>query len=409
MHKTIRFIFYNVIVVLRSLGALEWTLNYFMNHIEQAPKGIKSALRTYFLQRECNIIQYDSELAKYDSSLFYVLRPGDHRFRNRRFDTRFQVNSAGYRDHEGDETAPSIICLGDSHTMGWGVNQGLDFPTLLEGELDATVLNMGVSSYGIVRELKALEQVFLDSLDWLVIQYCYNDHYENQTFLNEGRYLPITEEQFYDQACANNRKNTKYFPGKHLLHLPDFLLKEKRKSTKKSEIEFAGKKRTYAPVEAFWEVLRKDSLIPPKAQILILDIESHASDNAFIDELKKRVQQDMAIGLSDRIHFLRFDGQLNASYRLGIDPHLNEAGHQLVAEKIGTQIRETDLFTGQNAWFYPDSKDTAMTCTYQNGLKHGTLTMFWENGNISRKENYQHGSLIAPAQNFDINGQIRSQ
>lgn len=41
----------------------------------------------------------------------------------------------GLRDSNAALNQPEIICIGDSHTMGWGVEQEETFPKLLDGHL----------------------------------------------------------------------------------------------------------------------------------------------------------------------------------------------------------------------------------------------------------------------------------
>ena len=48
----------------------------------------------------------------------------------------------------------SILVLGDSIAMGWGVNDYETFSYLLEKNLKMKVYNLGVSSYGTIREIK---------------------------------------------------------------------------------------------------------------------------------------------------------------------------------------------------------------------------------------------------------------
>ncbi len=77
------------------------------------------------------------------------------------------------------------------------------------------VLNAAISSYGTVRELMLLGRRDSSRLRHLIIQYGYNDHRENRTFLERGE-LPISERQRYRATVERHRRTTRYFPGKHL-------------------------------------------------------------------------------------------------------------------------------------------------------------------------------------------------
>src|SRR5262245_66362915 len=62
---------------------------------------------------------------------------------------------------DGRRTTPSraqasrrpLLFVGDSETMGWGVNDGETFASLIASSIEATVLNLGVASCGTVREI----------------------------------------------------------------------------------------------------------------------------------------------------------------------------------------------------------------------------------------------------------------
>ena len=55
-----------------------------------------------------------------------------------------------------------VIVLGDSHAMGWGVEDYDTFRQCTGLEFGYETVNLGVSSYGTVRELRRLERA-LDS------------------------------------------------------------------------------------------------------------------------------------------------------------------------------------------------------------------------------------------------------
>lgn len=53
-------------------------------------------------------------------------------FQNREFKNIIHTNSKGLRDDDSSLVKPEIICLGDSYTFGWGVDNGISFPDKLE-------------------------------------------------------------------------------------------------------------------------------------------------------------------------------------------------------------------------------------------------------------------------------------
>jgi hypothetical protein len=93
---------------------------------------------------------------------------------------------------DGRETGPKpagmgIAVLGDSHAMGWGVNDEETFAAELQRLTRRPVFNLAVSSYGTRRELIRFDRSGLgDRVDTVVIQYCENDLDENLGFRIES-------------------------------------------------------------------------------------------------------------------------------------------------------------------------------------------------------------------------------
>jgi hypothetical protein len=97
----------------------------------------------------------------------------------------FQTNAAGYRDRpHAARKRPGvlrIVGLGDSVMMGWGVGQGEDYLSLLEGALrarghDVEVLNFAVGGYNTVQEYHVMRDVALGyDPDVVVLGYVGND------------------------------------------------------------------------------------------------------------------------------------------------------------------------------------------------------------------------------------------
>jgi hypothetical protein len=74
-----------------------------------------------------------------------------------------------------------IAVIGDSHTMGWGVQDEETYAAELQRLSNRPVFNLGVASYGTVRELMRLEKSgMLDRVDTVILQYCADDLKENR-------------------------------------------------------------------------------------------------------------------------------------------------------------------------------------------------------------------------------------
>jgi len=103
------------------------------------------------------------------------------------FTMRFSTNERGFRGPElADPRAPSILFLGDSFTMGYGVNDGEEYPRRVARALTArgpaslTVVNAGVGNSGNGRWLKFLrEEASRYRPELVVLQMHRNDFGDN--------------------------------------------------------------------------------------------------------------------------------------------------------------------------------------------------------------------------------------
>src|SRR2546427_10016343 len=137
--------------------------------------GTLNLLRGYYLSHDRNIIQALPQCAVYNAQLLYTLRPGGCRFSNREFATWLSVNAMGFRQTTQMDGSPRIAVLGDSHAMGWGVEDLETFAALIEQNLGEKVANLSVSSYGTARELIALSRSKQKDVRTIIIAYSDND------------------------------------------------------------------------------------------------------------------------------------------------------------------------------------------------------------------------------------------
>jgi hypothetical protein len=128
----------------------------------------------------------------YDPALIYVPRPGTHRFRSLEFDVTLTFTRPGALRQqpigatESDPAAPLTAIAGDSFAMGWGVEDGETFSTLLAIHCGIRTANAAVSSYGTARELLRLRQLgLLERASTVVIAFTANDADENHRFVTQ--------------------------------------------------------------------------------------------------------------------------------------------------------------------------------------------------------------------------------
>jgi hypothetical protein len=175
---------------------------------------VHAATVIYFAY-EANIWQARQECVRYDKVLFYVPSNGCT-FNNREFSTTmtFSDTEGRYIGIQLDPVAksnPPLIVLGDSITMGWGVNDNETYSYIIASKIRTPVLNLAVSSYGTARELiRGQMNPHFGESKCIIVQYEENDFEENVIFLRYGA-LPVhTEGRF--QIMVNYKPRALSFP-----------------------------------------------------------------------------------------------------------------------------------------------------------------------------------------------------
>ncbi|MEZ5542879.1 MAG: SGNH/GDSL hydrolase family protein [Pseudomonadota bacterium] len=136
-----------------------------------------------------------------DPVLVYKPAEGRCEFNHIEFSTTLHFTAAG-RDTGPRPAGPGIAVIGDSHAMGWGVNDTETFAAQLQQLSGRPVYNLGVASYGTVRELLRLERSgLLDQIDTVIIQYCNNDYNENRLF--DGASRTALQEKIFGHGAAD--------------------------------------------------------------------------------------------------------------------------------------------------------------------------------------------------------------
>jgi lysophospholipase L1-like esterase len=315
----------NLLTCLILALVVESTLYFCLQFPRIIPDFLLSTFRTYYLYSDRRIIQV-TDCAQYDSSLFYTLKPGTSIFENREFSMISHVNSLGLRDDENSLRNPKIIFLGDSYTMGWGVQQDETFPQILERLTNMKTLNAGVSSYGTAREMILLNKLNAERVPYIFFQYHTNDFEENTRFLGNNNSLPIRSREQYDSLKNAIGSRERYFPFKHLYGIS--------KAFAKGII--LDKSKGPDPVteaQAFLSVLKKSGINRYSARLVLFKIDDlEGLNNKFvmaIDSLTDTPEfQEIDIACFD------FSKDLTEEDYFVLDDHLNPSGHIKIATKL---------------------------------------------------------------------------
>lgn len=323
-------------VVLLSLFTIsEGIIFYFLRNTEKIPQSLDRFITEYYLTYEINFPQLS-----YDPQLTYTLRKNsvyDHK--NLEFNNKIAVNAMGLRDDADALKSPDVICLGDSYTMGWGVEQRQSYPKLIQQATGLKVLNAGITSYGTVRELMLLKRLDTSNLKYLVIQYCYNDWNENKAFLDSNRYIPSGSQKTLDRTFRSYNLARKYFPFKYTLTLLRMAVRNQffKQENNKEPLAWV-RSLDYVPpaADAFLQILTISGLNFSKLKIIVIDTNRYpAYEHYWLQAVEKELQSKI-YGDDERqsIHIVKFPELNDQKYFYPLDNHLNQAGHQLIANKI---------------------------------------------------------------------------
>jgi len=334
-----------VISYLVLVGLMETLFSWWFYHPSKIPDYLIRSFRYYYYQYDMRVFQYDQRLTVYDPVLHYILRPGARaRYSNAEFDVEVCVNSLGLRDDSGSVHQPSVICLGDSYAMGWGVNQQETYPELLQHLTGRKVLNAGISSYGTARELLLLDRLDTTNLEYLIIQYCANDFVENDTFINSGYRLPISDSCTLQRNMVRHRYNVLYYPGKHFLLIAQAFLKQKINNVF-PVFNLSANKQPAADiadhVQRFVDILYHSTIDFRKVKVIITHIDDSGSiKRRFINEVQALLRQSpYAERFGDQLRFADFSEVLSKEDYFILDGHIKPSGHRKVAEKLAKTLQ----------------------------------------------------------------------
>ncbi|MFT7002051.1 MAG: hypothetical protein ACI9V1_003337 [Spirosomataceae bacterium] len=294
--------------------------------------------KAVFYASMANIVQYDSALSEFNDRYGYLYKSSTNSVFNQwEFgDTNIHSNSAGLRDDDESSQHPEIICLGDSFTTGWGVDQQETFAQILERETSMKVLNAGISSFGTVRETLLLEKFVSDSCKWVVIQYCMNDFQENTAWLTGYKtYDPRFHKEGYKLRVTQNQVFSSYSPFRYTYeYLKQLLILAFKLKT--DERVFGNDQNMEEQVSTFYTHLQSIRKFYNGNIIVISQSNSSTRlDPLFINTCRELSEKDNA----EKVYFVDTNSMLRSDDNYYFDEHLKPSGHRKVADVLTDFIR----------------------------------------------------------------------
>ena len=243
------------------------------------------------------------------------------------------MNSLGLRDSEEALEQPEIIFLGDSFTMGWGVEQDESFPELMEDKLQQKSLNTAISSYGTAREHLIFQKIDHQNCQLLLLQYCSNDEEENEYFIQSDFDFKPSSKKIYQGRCKLNRINGTYYAFKYSFSVFKYSL-----GVILSKLRPEKTVKEIPAIENFHKILqliRADYTGP----IILFNLESHHTSSTIYQQFDSyfKANPEPKLYLFNTAAFLGEEDYFN------IDDHLNPKGHQKLAKELHAFIEKHKL------------------------------------------------------------------
>ena len=314
--------FFIIIINYLLLSFFVFTFSYLslINNKTYDLLWVKYIQKKLYINGLVKIWQTNKNCSKFDKNLLYAPVVGECLFSNPEFITKMNFDSNRRLNMIDDDVGDDeniIAVLGDSIAMGWGVNDDETFSYNLQKLINKKVINLGVSSYGTVREIKRLKlNKFYDQVDTVIIQYHLNDIYENKS-LDISKTYSMDEYKEYFSNKKNNLniiiyllKNYKKSLRLLFSHLNDLFFENDRKE----------KHNLTEHLDNLEKVINQNLKGEGKRVIVFLINEPH--QKLIYDE--KRVFSD----------FEFFIINIKKEHLFIIDDHLNTKGHKFVGKKI---------------------------------------------------------------------------
>lgn len=251
-----------------------------------------------------------------DLDLIYKPSNGTCKFDDIEFKTTLNFTDEG-RNTGAKPAGTGIAVIGDSHAMGWGVNDHETFSAHLQSLSGRPVYNLGVASYGTARELIRLEKSgVLDKVDTIILQYCNNDKSENLKFDT------VSHQEVADKVFAADKVPTAPQPTKlkYIARGYGMALSAPFRSLS----EQLRRKNFDSHYEAFIPVMEKHQPAFKSKRVIV-----------FYSNPYGQKYRNFPVGQDARLPNVYFvDLDLSPSIYRKLDNHLTPVGHQIAAERL---------------------------------------------------------------------------
>jgi hypothetical protein len=242
---------------------------------------------------------------------------------------RVRHNSLGLRDIEHDRAPkPTIAFLGDSFVWGYDVEQDVRFTEVLRAKLsDRRIVNAGVTAYGTDQELLLLRRLWERiKPDVVVLMVCVDNDRKDNTVntRQDGPYKP------YFDAAQGAFKGIPVPRSRHLYFADNWL----------AQNSWVFR----VAVSAYVLIAHPQVSVPDPTERLIAMMKNFVESKGakFLVGLQFREPPLEAALTAMKIPYASFDG---AEHEFGDGDHWTPKGHELVAERLLSLLKENGAAT----------------------------------------------------------------
>ena len=321
-----------IFAVLIILAVMEAGMYFLVHHpgvLKRFPRRFRNSITYLYIQGDRKIMHFQDGCGLYSPELGYTLKPGSFTYSEVEFTNEYRVNSLGVRDDEKALTAPDIVFLGDSFTVGWGVNHEDTFAHLLGKKTKLKTLNTAIPSYGTVREMLMLRKIDRTALKCLILQYCDDDYDENRLYYLNGNRPQILRAETFKKYAAIHGKPKTYYPGKYL-----HLKMNKKLERWKTKPAKAQDTHPMSDLDLFIHVLKQNEDLLVDIPMIVFEMNGVNQTNAFVTGLKKKTADPDQPAVIRNLIVLDMSQYLEDRHFLVLDGHLNPSGNKVVANVL---------------------------------------------------------------------------
>ena len=319
--------FFIIIINYLLLSFLVFTFSYvsLINNKTYDLLWVKYIQKKLYVNGLVKIWQTNKNCSKFDENFLYAPVVGECIFSNPEFKTKLNFDEnrrLNMVDDNIQEDEKIIAVLGDSVAMGWGVNDNETFSYNLQKLTNKKVINLAVSSYGTVREIKRLKlNKFYDQVDTVIIQYHLNDIYENKS-LDISKSYSMDE---YKEYFSNKKNN---------LNIIIYLLKNYKKSLRLlfshlNDLFFESDRKEKHNLTEHLDNLEKviNQNLKGEGKRVFVFLINPPHQEIIYEENKKY----------ENFEFMNF--KVQKEHLFVIDDHINKNGHRYIGKKLYSYLK----------------------------------------------------------------------